>query len=251
MENEGKYYSGTSGLVLPVPNKLSYPPNYQDKSRLCYYASLQNSIEVNSSFYKVPMAATVQKWAADVPENFCFTYKLWRNVTHNKGLIYNPEDITRFMQVIAQAGDKKGSLLVQFPASITIANRPQMEMLLQDIYNANTDGWHIAIEFRSKTWYRDDIYSLLRGYQMAIVLHDMPKSAPPMLEQDVPFVYLRFHGPGGSYRGSYSDEIISEYAGYIAEWLEEDKTVYTYFNNTMGDALNNLITLNEYVTAMR
>ncbi|MEO7211447.1 DUF72 domain-containing protein [Mucilaginibacter sp.] len=250
MENKGKYYSGTSGLVLPVPNKLSYPPGYQDKSRLAYYGSLFNSIEVNSSFYKVPMAATVRKWAENVPDRFKFTYKLWRNITHNKALVYNPVDVIRFMQVIGQTGSKKGSLLVQFPASITVASRAQMQMLLQDIYNANTDGWHIAIEFRSNTWYRDDIYSLLRGYQMGLVLHDMPKSAPPMLEQDVPFVYLRFHGPGGGYRGSYSDEILSEYAGYITEWQEEGKTVYTYFNNTMGDALKNLLTLNDYVAAM-
>ncbi len=217
MENEGKYYSGTSGLVLPVPNKLSYPPEYRDKSRLTYYASLQNSIEVNSSFYKVPMAATVRKWAADVPKDFRFTYKLWREITHNKGLVYKPEDITRFMEVIGQTGDKKGSLLVQFPASIT--------------------------------WYRDDIYNLLNMYRMSVVLHDMPKSATPMLQQEGSFVYLRFHGPGGGYRGSYSDDILAEYASYINEWREEGKTVYTYFNNTMGDALKNLITLNEYVAA--
>jgi uncharacterized protein YecE (DUF72 family) len=249
MENEGKYYSGTSGLVLPVPNKLSYPPEYRDKSRLAYYASLQNSIEINSSFYKVPMAATVRKWAADVPEDFSFTYKLWREITHNKGLVYKPEDITRFMEVISQAGDKKGSLLVQFPASITIANRTQMEKLLQDLHQANTAGWDIAVEFRSNTWYRDDIYNLLNTHRMGVVLHDIPKSATPMLQQEGSFVYLRFHGPGGGYRGSYADDILAEYASYINEWREECKTVYTYFNNTMGDALKNLITLNEYVAA--
>jgi uncharacterized protein YecE (DUF72 family) len=247
MDAKGKYYSGASGLVLPVPNKLAYPPEFQDKSRLTYYGSLFNSIEVNSSFYRVPMTSTVRKWAESVPGDFRFTYKLWRNITHNKNLVYDPADVIRFMQVIGQAANKKGSLLVQFPASITIANRSQMEMLLQDIYVSNMDGWHVAIEFRSKTWYRDDIYTLLQQYQMGIVLHDMPKSAPPMLEQDIPFVYLRFHGPGGTYRGSYADDILYEYAGYINDWREEGKFVYTYFNNTMGDALQNLLTLNEYV----
>jgi uncharacterized protein YecE (DUF72 family) len=247
MSVQGKYYAGTSGLVLPVPNKLAYPPEFQDKSRLAYYGSLFNSIEVNSSFYKVPMAATVAKWADAVPDGFRFTFKLWRNITHNKGLVYDAADVARFMQVINRAGDKKGSLLVQFPASITIANRPQMEMLLQDIYLANTDNWDVAVEFRSKTWYRDDIYAVLRQYQMGIVLHDMPKSAPSLLEQDVPFVYLRFHGPGGGYRGSYADDILYEYASYVNDWREEGKTVYTYFNNTMGDALKNLLTLNDFV----
>jgi uncharacterized protein YecE (DUF72 family) len=247
MDAKGNFYSGTSGLVLPVPNKLAYPPAFQDKSRLQYYASLFNSIEINSSFYKVPMVATVRKWAGSVPDAFRFTFKLWREITHNKGLAYKPEDIARFMQVIAQAGNKKGSLLVQFPASITIASRQQMEKLLQDINVANTDGWHVAVEFRSNTWYRDDIYALLQRLNMTVVLHDMPRSAPPMLEQDTPFVYLRFHGPGGGYRGSYGDDILSEYAGYINDWCQEGKTVYTYFNNTMGDALQNLLTLNKYV----
>lgn len=247
MDAKGNFYSGTSGLVLPVPNKLAYPPAFQDKSRLEYYASLFDSIEINSSFYKVPTAATVRKWADSVPATFKFTFKLWREITHNKGLTFKPEDIARFMQVIGQAGDKKGSLLVQFPASITIANRQQMEKLLQDINAANTDGWHVAVEFRSNTWYREDIYALLERLRMVVVLHDMPKSAPPMLEQDAAFVYLRFHGPGGGYRGSYGDDILSEYAGYINDWREEGKTVYTYFNNTMGDALQNLLTLNKYI----
>ncbi len=247
MSVQGNYYAGTSGLVLPVPNKLAYPPEFQDKSRLAYYGALFNSIEVNSSFYKVPMAATVAKWAGEVPDGFRFTFKLWRDITHNKGIVYDADDIARFMQVISRAGDKKGSLLVQFPASITIANRPQMEMLLQDIYQANTDNWDVAVEFRSKTWYRDDIYGLLNQYKMGIVLHDMPKSAPPLLELDVPFVYLRFHGPGGSYRGSYADDVLSEYAGYINDWREEGKTVYIYFNNTIGDAMKNLLTLKAFV----
>lgn len=249
MEEAGNYYSGTSGLVLPVANKSLYPPEYQDKSRLCFYASLFSSMEVNSSFYKLPMAKTVAKWAGEATGNFKFTYKLWRNITHNKGLVFDPADIDRFMRVVDSAGEKKGCLLVQFPASITIANRMQMEKLLQHLYEANTEqGWSIAIEFRSKTWYRDDIYSLVQQYQMSIVLHDMPGSAPPMLEQDVPFVYLRFHGPNGGYRGSYADDYLYEYASYINDWRQEGKDVYVYFNNTMGEAVKNLMTLNDFVS---
>src|ERR1700749_3370129 len=122
--------AGTSGLVLTVPNKQAFPPEFRDKSRLTYYASLFNSIEVNSSFYKVPMASTVKKWAGSVPDNFRFTFKLWRGITHNKQLTFNPEDVERFIKVIDCAGDKKGCLLVQFPASITLGNSNQLENLL-------------------------------------------------------------------------------------------------------------------------
>ena len=70
LSSKGSFYSGTSGLVLPFPNKQSCPPEFHDKPRLAYYASLFNSLEVNSSFYKVPMAATVKKWADGVPDGF-------------------------------------------------------------------------------------------------------------------------------------------------------------------------------------
>ncbi|MFA6248452.1 MAG: DUF72 domain-containing protein [Mucilaginibacter sp.] len=245
------YYSGTSGLVLPVPNKSLYPPVFQDKSRLCYYASLFNSIEVNSSFYKVPQASTVKKWVDDVPDNFTFTYKLWRDITHNKPLLFNPADVERFMQVVDAAGNKKGSLLIQLPPGTTIADASQLEQLLESIRDASpTHGWDIAVEFRHSSWYKDNIYTMLDNYSAGMVVQDMPKSLTPMVDIPTDFVYLRFHGPNGGYRGSYTDAFLYEYAGYINDWLAEGKRVYAYFNNTMGDAINNLMTLNSYVSEL-
>jgi uncharacterized protein YecE (DUF72 family) len=251
MTNEkGNFYSGTSGLVLPVPNKASYPPQFQNKTRLTYYASLFNSIEINSSFYKIPQAKTVSKWASEVPDGFKFTFKLWQDITHQKGLVFNPDDISRFMQVIAEAGDKKGSLLIQFPPSIKSDGIRQLENLLSCIRNQDeSNQWDISVEFRHKSWYSDKTYELLDQYQMGIVIHDLPASASPLEILDSRFIYLRFHGPNGGYRGSYTDDFLSEYATYITEWLANGKTVYAYFNNTMGDAVHNLTTLNEYVKA--
>src|SRR3954465_7391011 len=100
------FYCGTSNVVLPVQNKGFFPPEFQDKTRLNYYASLFNSVEINSSFYKIPMGRTVEKWANDVPHNFRFTFKLWREITHAKELNYTPADIHRFMQSINFAGTK-------------------------------------------------------------------------------------------------------------------------------------------------
>ena len=76
---------GTSNIVVPG-NRQSFPPGFRDKSRLHYYASLFNTVELNSTFYKVPMASTFNKWSLDVPENFQFTIKLWRDITHVKNL---------------------------------------------------------------------------------------------------------------------------------------------------------------------
>jgi uncharacterized protein YecE (DUF72 family) len=86
----------------------------------------------------------------------------------------------------------------------------------------------------------------LELHNAAIVIQDIPKSATPLIDHTTDFIYLRFHGPSGNYRDSYSDSFLAEYATYIKEWLEQGKTVYAYFNNTMGEAFQNIQTLINY-----
>jgi uncharacterized protein YecE (DUF72 family) len=114
MPETGIFYSGISGLQTPIP-KRDFAPEFADKSRLTFYASLFNSIEINSSFYKIPIAKTLSKWCTEVPGDFKFTFKLWQGITHNKGLAFNPDDVFKFIEVINVVGSKKGCLLVQFP----------------------------------------------------------------------------------------------------------------------------------------
>ncbi len=84
-------------------------------------------------------------------------------------------------------------------------------------------------------------------YNICLVIHDIPASATPLITTTAGMVYLRFHGPVGRYRGSYSDEFLYQQAQYIKAWMKEGKTVYFYFNNTMGDAVPNLQTLNNFL----
>ena len=246
-KNHKLIYSGTSGLVLPVPNKLFFPPGFRDKSRLTYYASLFNSLEVNSSFYKVPRASTVEKWADSVPDNFQFTFKLWKAVTHNKGLVFDPDDVRQFMQVIGHAGNKKGCLLLQFPASITIACAQRLTALLETVSHLDPGHqWKVAIEFRHPSWYEKDIYGLLHVRNINVVTHDMRPSAPSFIDSAAGWAYLRFHGPEKSYKGSYSDDFLKKYALTMNALNKEGKSVYVYFNNTLGDAVGDLIRLNGF-----
>ena len=240
-------YSGLSGLQLPIP-KYRFPPPFEDASRLTYYASIFNSIEINSSFYKIPKDVTVGKWAASVPEHFKFTFKLWKGITHNKGFNFKKEDVVAFFDSVNSVNEKKGTILIQFPPGVGIEYRSQLEELLNCILESNpTQKWKIAVEFRNKSWYEEDVYDLLTFHKATVVVQDIPKSATPLINQKSDFVYLRFHGPTGNYRESYSDDFLEEYATLINEWKEEGKTVYVYFNNTMGDAFNNLETLNRLI----
>lgn len=246
MNKSTRFYCGTSNVELPVPNKTHFPPEYQDKSRLCYYASLYNTVEINSSFYKIPLPRTVARWATEVPDDFRFTFKLWKGITHARELIYDAADIERFFTAIDSVGDKKGCLLIQFPASIKASLFQSFRGLMDDVHSVSEgSGWKIAVEFRDRSWYCDNVYQLLEQYRTAVVVHDMPASATPLIDMDAGFVYLRFHGEKGDYRGSYEEDFLHEYAGYIHDWVAEGKHVYAYFNNTIGGAVANAQMLQE------
>ncbi|SDD96315.1 Uncharacterized conserved protein YecE, DUF72 family [Mucilaginibacter pineti] len=233
---EGKFFGGTSGLQIDQP-KRDFLPEHTHLSRLGYYALKENSIEINTSFYKVPQAKTIARWASEVTDGFRFTFKLWREITHRKNLLFRKEDVYRFMEVIQLPQIRQGCLLVQFPPSLRASALPQLQELLVIL---KTYSWPVAVEFRHPSWYKDEVFEFLNRQQAAVVLQDMPKSATPMEITADDLVYLRFHGPSGNYKGSYSESFLSEYASYISEWQSDGKTVYVYFNNTAGAALENL-----------
>ena len=236
MTKGATFYCGTSGLVLPVPNKQAFPAEYRAGTRLTYYSTLFNSLEVNSSFYKIPRAATFAKWVTEVPDDFRFTVKLWRGITHAPSLAFAPSAIDLFMQAAAHLRPKKGCLLIQLPPGARVDRAPQLERLLEAVAR-QAEGWKLAIEFRDNSWYVDATDALLERFSAGRVLQDMPASLNWEETTIASFVYLRYHGPAGDYRGGYSKERLSRDASRIKNWLAEGKEVYVYFNNTIGSAL--------------
>lgn len=248
-EQNGLFFSGTSGLVLPL-TKDQYPPEYKGASRLTYYASLFSSIEINSTFYKLPQASTVRKWGESVPDHFRFTFKLSKTITHSKGLSYNSDEVAAFLHTVGHIGSKKGCVLIQFPPSVKHDQLDVVEVLMDQLKAADPKGeWTLAVEFRNRTWYSEATYHFLQQHGVILVRHDFPSCPTPEREVQDPVVYMRFHGPGGKYRGSYSDEELWKVSEKIKAWRASGKLVYAYFNNTMGDALKNLETLNQFVSS--
>lgn len=246
-QNPKNFFSGLSGLELPIP-KYMFPLDYQKTSRLTYYATLFNSLEVNRSFYKIPMKSTITRWASSVGGDFKFTFKLFKEITHVKNLNFDSSHVGQFMEALSHIGLKKGCLLVQFPPSLKSENLEQLNNLLTLIKSIDvTNTWRVAVEFRNKGWYNDDVYNVLDAHHASLVIHDIPASSTPLINYSSDVIYVRFHGPTGNYRGTYPDAFLNEYAEYIKEWLAERKTVYVYFNNTMGEAFHNLTTLKRFV----
>jgi uncharacterized protein YecE (DUF72 family) len=240
---KGTLWIGTSNIVVPG-NKQTYPDAYKGKSRLNYYSSFFNSIEVNSSFYKTPMPQTFEKWSLDVPEQFRFTLKLSKEVTHVKELICDLSHIDRFLEAAGRLKGKKGCLLVQFPGKISMDYFNNVEEILNRVkQNDTTDSWRIAVEFRNSTWYIGETLELIDEYNASLVMHDILKGRNGTVNKNASFVYKRLHGPTGNYRGSYTADQLQEHAFEIIKMLRLGKDVYVYFNNTMGDAFNNACTL--------
>lgn len=226
---------GTSNIVLPG-NKKSFPAPFQLKSRLHYYGTLFNSVEINSSFYKTPLYSTYLKWASEVDDSFTFTIKLSKAITHVKNLQADLALIPPFMAAAEGLKTKKGCLLIQFPGKITIEDFTAVEKILAEVKQYD---WQVAVEFRHPSWYISETNELLQYYRMAMVFHDHPKAKILNANIESDFIYLRFHGPMGDYRGSYSDSFLFEQAAYINEWKGKNKEVFVYFNNTIGNAFAN------------
>lgn len=136
---------------------------------------------------------------------------------------------------------------MQFPASVKFSYYQKLRILLDNFFETDMmTGWHLAIEFRDRSWYNDTAYELLERYDTGVVIHDMPNSATPVIDMKKEFVYLRFHGERGDYKGSYTDDFLREHANDIKDNTEAGLPVFAYFNNTIGKAIQNAMTLNSY-----
>jgi len=243
MTQKGKIWIGTSNITLPG-NKSTFPKEFRLESRLHYYSSLFNTLEVNSSFYRIPLRNTFQRWAFDVQNDFCFSLKLTKEITHARDLAGDMMMLEKFMDAARGISQKRGCILVQFPGKISLEHFGRVEQILENLMETDPHNtWRKAIEFRNKTWYLSETYEMLNLYGAQIVLHDMPKSKLLEAPIETSFLYLRFHGPNGDYRGSYSIEILKQRALQIEQATDQGRDVYVYFNNTVGEAFNNALTL--------
>lgn len=235
---------GTSGVSVPI-TRSAYPEAFRGKGRLTYYSSILNSLEVNSSFYRNPKPSTIEKWSAEVPDSFSFTFKLSKLISHAKHLAFNETDVHDFLEVVQHAGYKMHCILIQLPPSTAITSFDELKQLLLTIRGHS--AVHIAVECRHESWYNVHTYALLHNHNATLVMHDFKKGKfNEMIDQ--PFYYYRFHGMYSNYRGSYDEDVLQAYAEDIRSLLHKNKPVYCYFNNTMGAAFENANRIKELVS---
>jgi uncharacterized protein YecE (DUF72 family) len=87
-----------------------------------------------------------------------------------------------------------------------------------------------AFEFRNDTWYREAVYELLRKHNCAFCIYELERHLSPLVVT-ANFVYVRLHGPGNKYQGSYTRPVLKKWARYCKQWQMEGRDVYVYFDN--------------------
>ena len=228
-------YVGTSGWNYKHWRNLIYPPKFAQKRWLGFVAERFDSVEVNTSFYRIPKPASIAAWQEATPEAFQFAVKLWRGITHYQKLKNSGEFTLRFLDVVnVLAPPRRAPLLIQLPPS-QHKDVDKLAAYLELLRDLITTPWNIAVEFRHDSWLDNEVYRMLDRQQTALCLHDMRGKAAATTPSDAPFVYIRRHGTAeGPYAGSYSPEQIEADAARITGWTREGKPVYIYYNNDIG-----------------
>ena len=205
-----------------------YPANLPVDRWLEHYATTFDTVELNNSFYRLPEANAFAAWRRRVPDDFVFAVKASRYLTHLKRLREPREPLDRLWSRAERLGDRLGPMLYQLPPHW----HADVERLTGFVAALPPRRLQ-AVEFREASWYRPDIFALLDGSDVALCLHDM-RGSTPRPDPIGPFVYVRFHGATGRYRGCYSAQKLSAWATRIVAWAEEGRPVFAYFNNDAG-----------------
>jgi uncharacterized protein YecE (DUF72 family) len=180
-KTETKIYLGTSAFTAAGWPGTFYPANMQSKDYLTFYAQKFDSVEVNSTLYGCPTTRTVANWAARTPDNFIFSIKTPRSITHDKILVDCDAELDEFLGTMEILGPKLGPILLQFPqfSPGVFADRHAFTDRLVPFLNKLPAGRKYAIEIRNAEWLDAEFADLLRQHKIALVLPDLPYMPRP------------------------------------------------------------------------
>ena len=226
---------GCSGWNYPHWRELIYPKGLPPSKWLEHYATLFDTVEVNSTFYRLPRVAAVARWVEQTPPGFVFTVKASRYLTHIRRLTDLVDGVNRFYERIERLvhSPKMGPVLWQLPG-----NFRRDDERLRAALEALPAGRH-CFEFRHESWFVPEVYELLRGHAVALVIGDHPERPFQSYELTADWTFIRFHYGHRGRRGNYSQRELEEWARRIEGWRGHVE-VFAYFNNDWhGYAVSN------------
>lgn len=228
-------YVGTSGWVYSHWRGPFYPADLLEREWLEFYAKNFSAVELNTSFYHLPREKTFQGWYARTPANFVFAVKGPRFITHMKKLKDCREPLTNLLKAASNLKGKLGPIFFQLSPSFKV-DKDRLRSFLEFL-PTNPKGL-FAFEFRHPSWFSEDIYSILRRANCALVASDTPRY-PYEEIQTADFMYFRLHGRERLYASRYTREQLKKYVKKIKKWRKVGDVFVFFDNDANANAVSN------------
>ncbi len=223
-------YLGTIGFSYDFWKDTFYPNKTASKNYLNYYSSKFNTVEIDSTFYRIPTEKTVTNWKQQTPPNFRFALKFPQIITHVKKLKDCHNETRIFLQRANLLEEKLGPLLLQFPPNFTAKRLPDLTDYLQRLPKPR----RYVVEVRNKSWLNKDFYSALSAIGVALAWADGPLSLQNK-EVTADFLYLRWEGNRKKVNGTLGKievdrkDDLKVWADKLGSFLDKQMIVYGYF----------------------
>lgn len=221
---------GTSAFTAAGWEGSFYPTGLDSRDYLSYYAKHFDTVEVDSTFYRIPSPRLTQGWYDKTPKDFLFALKVTQTITHERVLVDAAEEMKKFLAAVDPLSEKLGPLLFQFP----YFNRkvfPSLDGFLERLrpfLKKLPEGYRFAVEVRNKNWLGPKLSAALRERGVALVLIDhpwMPRPADWLQCADpvtADFTYIRWLGDrkGIEEQTKSWDKRIVNRRRELSEWVE-------------------------------
>jgi uncharacterized protein YecE (DUF72 family) len=245
-----KVFVGTAGWTVPKQHLALFSPSREGakRSHLERYASRLCCVEINSSFHRPHRRSTWERWAATTPDDFRFSVKAPKAVTHMAKLVNTGAALMDFFEAVRGLGSKLGPVLVQLPPKLSFDDGVAREFFttLRELYQGA-----VVLEPRHATWFSASVDFLLRSFEIGRVAADPPKgsklAAWPGGWQGP--LYWRLHGVPRTYYSAYDHNWLQTFAQQIhlfenlpldQEMLNQE--IWVIFDNTaLGHATANAV----------
>ncbi len=183
-------YVGCSGWSYSSWKGPFYPIDLDNSEWLNYYSHVFDFVEIDSSFYRIPTAFTVKNWLKKTPDNFRFTAKFPKVITHDKRLKNVENELEMFFSQIDPLQEKTSALLIQLPPSLGIVEGLEA---LREVVPELDNRFRYAVEVRNNSWFQDLAYSFFANNNICMVWSQLAGlRTPPVITTD--FLYVRFIG---------------------------------------------------------
>jgi len=213
-----RYLIGTSGYNYPEWRGSFYPEKFPTAKMLAYYSERFNTVEVNYTFYRIPTVKLLEGWAQGTPDDFTFTLKAPRRITHDSKL-KNVADLTQtFCKTATSLGSKLGVLLFQLPPTFK-----RDDAVFDGFLETIPEGTRAAFEFRHESWHDEAVFEMLRRRNLALCIADSEKMSTPLVST-ADYSYYRLRDEG------YQSADIERWAGIIKGQAASNAS-YVYFKH--------------------